>query len=100
MKYCAACRTYDAAAYNDMNSCSLSAAAKALARSGRTAQLAALMQRHPWSLAPHALDVMSALPETLPARQLSPLLQQVRRHCYLTILCCTSITLFVRPHCL
>ncbi len=60
-----------------MNSCSLSAAAKALARSGRTVQLGALMQRHPWSLAPHALDVMAALPETLPARQLSPLLQQV-----------------------
>ena len=71
------CRRYNAASYEDLNSCSLSATAKALARSCRTVELGALLHRHPWTLAPHALDVLSALPETLPARQLSSLLQQV-----------------------
>ena len=47
-------------AYEDVSTCSLSAAAKALARSGRTTQLGVLLKRHPWT-----------------ARQLSELLQQV-----------------------
>ena len=52
-------------------------AAKSLAAAGRLAALPLLLQRHPRALLPAALDVLSAIPETVDPKQYAPLLQQV-----------------------
>jgi hypothetical protein len=52
-------------------------AAAALAAAGRVATMPLLLRRHPRALLPSALDVLSAIPETLDPKQYAQLIKQV-----------------------
>lgn len=67
------------AAFAALRDCTVAEAACALASAGRLQALPVLLARHPRALLPSILDVLGAAPETLDAKQLAPLLRQVRR---------------------
>ncbi len=71
------CRAYSAAAFEEFKDASLKAIAAALARCGALGLLQALLRAHPYSLAPHLLQLLDALPETLPPAAYLHLLPQV-----------------------
>lgn len=77
MKYGSVCRGYGASAYQEFRDCSLSRAAKQLASAGRVAAVSVLLARHPYVCAPHALEVLSSLPETFEPLLSAPLILQV-----------------------
>ena len=62
------CRVFDPAGYADFRDSSLKEAAMAFASSGSAAAVRKLLQRHPFTLMPHVLDILSCFPETLPPK--------------------------------
>lgn len=69
-------RAWSPAAFASLRDCTVAEAASALATAGRLQALPMLLARHPWALLPSMLDVMSAVPETVDAKELAPLLRQ------------------------
>ena len=68
-------REYVQEAYEDFKDCLLSEAASQLASAGSVGQLEELLQLHPYILLPSLLDVLAALPPTMPASSYTPMLQ-------------------------
>ncbi|KAL4457607.1 hypothetical protein ABPG75_012472 [Micractinium tetrahymenae] len=64
-------------AFAALRDCTAAEAAGALAAAGRLPAVLVLLARHPRALLPSILDVLSAVPETVDAKQLAPLLRQV-----------------------
>ncbi len=73
----AARRAFNSAAFEQLKDASLLAAAGAAAACSKLAVVSTLLTLHPYALAPHALDILDAVPETLPMPELKPLVQQV-----------------------
>ena len=63
--YAFCCRAYDAAAFEDFKDAALRNIAAALGGCGAVAVLEKLLRSHPYSLAPHLLELLSSFPETL-----------------------------------
>lgn len=59
------CRAFDHAGYAEFRDCSLKDAAMEFASSGLTEAVKKLLQRHPYALMPHVLEILSCFPETL-----------------------------------
>lgn len=72
-----AARAWTPAAFGALRDRTAAQAASALAAAGQLAALPLLLELHPRALAPAALDVLDCIPETVPAKQLAPLLRQV-----------------------
>ena len=77
----AACRAWRPATFASLRNCTVAEAASAAAGASRLALLPLLLQRHPHALAPSALDVLAAVPETVEPKQYAPLLRQVAALC-------------------
>ena len=72
-----AARAWTPAAFAALRDRTVAQAASALAAAGQLAALPLLLDLHPRALAPSVLDVLDCIPETVPAKQLAPLLRQV-----------------------
>lgn len=68
---------FDPAAFEDFSECVLKAAAAAFAQVGDVAGLGILLARHPYTLMPNLLEILSSLPETMEPKQYASLLPQV-----------------------
>ena len=68
-------REYVQEAYEDFKDCLLSEAASQLASAGSVGQLEELLQLHPYILLPSLLDILAALPSTMPVSSYTHLLQ-------------------------
>lgn len=69
------CRAYVQDAYEDFKDCLLSQAASQLAMSGNVEQVQELLQHCPHILLPSLLDILSALPESMPVALYTHMLQ-------------------------
>ena len=68
-------RQYEPDAYEEFKDCLLCSAASELAAAGRLGPLQALLGAHPCVLTPSLLDILGALPETLPVAAYQHLLK-------------------------
>lgn len=72
------CRAFDPGGYGEFQECTLKEAAMAFAASGSAAAVKKMLQRHPYTLMPHVLEILSCFPETLPPKSYADILPKAR----------------------
>lgn len=70
-------RSFNAQLYTELRSANIIHVAQSAASCGNLTALGVLLDLHPYSLAPHILDILSSTPETLAAKYIEPVLRQI-----------------------